>query len=176
MTQDAVTAQFLRVMGQFVPPSDPDAVCAEWVRAFALTDADDFEQAVSKMLAERVDRFCPTIGEIRGFVASVQAGRERYTRCASCAGSGWVDATPWTANGGRVYEGVRRCSDCGIPVPMTGDLRQTPLTASAYVSWMDGLRTPETIQTQAEFLARVRQVAGGKVAALLTRRDPGQEG
>lgn len=168
--------QFGRLLANCVAPSDPDAVFAEWFAALARVPVEDVDEGITRLLRAKVDRFWPSIGELRGAVASVQTGREPSSRCRACGGSGWVEARPYRANGEHIYEGVTRCPSCGIPPPVWQSAsHQTPLSESEYRRWLAARPAVEDIPTRAAFLARVRSLVGGKVAALF-ERVPGEEG
>lgn len=165
MTHDEAMAQFTRLMKMAIAPPDPDAVFAEWYRAFEQTPAEDMDAALTRYFATKSDRFWPAIGELRSYVSGVQSGREtsQGRRCASCEGSSWVDAPPFRANGGHLYACVRRCPACGVPAPNMEYQRgqQTPLSPSELREWAQARSRQGGPTTRAEFLA--------EMAAIVTR-------
>lgn len=169
MTRDQGIEQFSRLIANLQPPADPDAVFAEWFPAFAGLHVDDVADGVTRLLRGKTDRWWPTIGELRGCIASVQAGRTSASdACPKCHGSRWVEARPYRANGEHVYRGVTRCPACGVPAPrLEGQSRQTPFTDAQLAAWRHARRPVAAIETRAEFLAAVEALAGRKVAAHL---------
>ena len=175
MTPDDALTQFHRLLAVCVVPADPDTAFDEWFAAFERSSVDDVADGITRLLRAKTDRFLPSIGELRGAVASVQSGRET-SRCATCHGSRWVEARPFRANGDRVYEGVRRCPDCGVPPPTAvGAGHQTPLSESEYRAWLGSKPPVEEITSRTEFFARVRAIAGRKLARVICR-EVGEEG
>lgn len=176
MTRDEAMEQFGRLLANCVAPADPDAVFGEWFGAFDRATVEDVAEGITRLLRGKADRFWPSIGELRGAMASVQAGREPVTRCRRCGGSSWVEARPYRANGEHIYEGVIRCPDCGVPSSARpGASQQTPLSETEYRAWLAARPVVDAIPTWGALLAVVRARHGSKVAALL-RRDPGMEG
>jgi len=174
MTSLEAMDQFDRLLAAgFALPSGTDqaTVFQEWATAFASVDREDVAAGISKLVAGRVDRFWPTVGELRGAIASVQAGREPLD-CRRCRGSRWVAARPYRANGSLLYEGVVRCPDCGVPAPTrVGDAHQTPLSDREYAEWRDARRPAAPVTSRDEFLARVAALQ----ARFVSRRMPAVE-
>lgn len=163
MTSVEAMDQFDRLLAAgFALPSGADqaSVFTEWSAAFASVPQGDVSAGVTRLITGRVDRFWPTIGELRGSIATVTDGRER-PGCQTCGGSFWVDAGPYTANGGHVYVGVSRCPSCGVPAPKGDDpKRRTWLCGAELRAWQDAQRPKgEPIHTMEQFQARVREIA-----------------
>lgn len=163
MTAIEAMDQFDRLLAAgFSLPSGADqaSVFQEWSAAFVSVDRADVAAGISRLVTGRVDRFWPTIGELRGAIASATEGRER-PGCRTCGGSWWVDAGPYTANGGHIYAGVRRCPDCGVPAPKVENRgQQTPLRGAELRAWEAAQRPKgEPIDTVEQFQARVRESA-----------------
>ena len=123
---------------------------------------------VTRLLDTKPDRFWPSIGELRGVIAGIQASRDGgKPRCQRCGGSTWVEARPYTANGGHVYQGVVRCPDCGVPPPVLhGASHQTPLSDRDYANWR-AAQPPIEPLTREEFLSRIRALAPPAVVRAL---------
>jgi hypothetical protein len=109
------------------------------------------------MVSNRTSSFWPTPGELSEHLRAVVAGRiATDEKCATCHGSGWIDAPPYRANGGRVYRGVTRCYACGVPAPNLQHLAgtQTPFSASEVREWAQTQSREAETLTKSEFLAR----------------------
>lgn len=169
MTQLEAMDQFDRLAAAgFLQPSDPDgkpgAVFGEWYDGLKTYALDDVKDGISRLLQTRTDRFWPTVGELRGCIASVTAGREKRRRCQTCQDAGWVEARPYKANAGHIYEGVSRCYACGVPAPnSTSGAFHTPLTDREFAEWQRTRRPLRVITSRDELFARIREVLGGRV-------------
>ena len=165
MTQLDAMDQFDRLAAAgFMQPADPDgkpgAVFAEWYDGLKGYTAEDVKDGISRMLTTRVERYWPTVGELRGCIASVTAGREKRAKCDTCHDTGWLEARPYTANAGYVYEGVTRCYACGVPAPRDVGQQQTPLTDREYAEWQKTQKPLRVITSRDELFARIRVVLG----------------
>lgn len=159
MSETEAMDQFDRLLAAgYLPPGDPEdkpgAVFREWFAAFRTYDAADVSEAITRLKTTKTDRFWPMPAELRAFLP--RASSPSAARCATCGDNRWVEGGPYKANGGHVYEGVRRCPDCGIPAPrVEGRGRQTPLSGVEFQAWQAARRHPHEIRTHEEFVARV---------------------
>lgn len=119
--------QFHRLTDHFHLPADSsrDTIVDDWFAAVQHYHVEAFDHAVTELTRTATDRFWPALGK----VLEVIKGRiGRYDRapgaCATCHGTTWIPAEPWKSNG-LIYEGLRRCPDCGVPAPTDMD---RPLT------------------------------------------------
>lgn len=177
MTEVEAMDQFDRLAAAgFLQPADPDgkpgAVFMEWYRGVQSYAREDVQDGITRLLNAKTDRFWPTVGELRGCIAGVTAGREKRAKCDTCRDSGWVDARPYKANAGYVYEGVERCPACALPAPRDGrGMYQTPLTDREYAEWQKTQRPLRVITSRDELFARIRQVLGGRVVPRVEESD-----
>lgn len=160
--------QFDRLVsaGYFVPP-EPDgktgAVFANWFEMLREYELDDVRDGITALLRTKTDRAWPTPGQIRGVIAGQTAGRESQ-KCKTCQGSGWVEARPYRANAGYIYEGVTRCPGCGLPMPKDAPgAYQTPLTDREFAEWQKAQRPMRVITSRDELFARIRQVLNVRI-------------
>jgi hypothetical protein len=175
MTELDAMDQFDRLSAAgFLQPHDPDgkpgAVFMEWYDGLKGYARDDVQDGISRLLQTRTERYWPTVGELRGCIASVTAGREKRGKCDTCLDTGWVEARPYRANAGHVYQGVTRCPGCGLPVPKDAPgAYQTPLTDRECAEWQKSQRPMRVITSREEMFARVRQVLGARVVPAVER-------
>lgn len=149
----------------FLQPSDPDPrnkpgqVFQEWFAGLKSFPNDDVTSGIDRLIRERTDRFWPSIGELRGAILGATAGREKRAKCDTCQDSGWVEARPYKANAGHIYEGVTRCPGCAVPMPRdTAGAYQTPLTDRDYAEWQKARKPLRVITSRDELFARIREV------------------
>jgi hypothetical protein len=158
MTRTEGMAQMDRyVHAGYRQPEDISAAFDEWFTLFASSDVDDVAAAIGRMVSNRTSSFWPTPGELSEHLRAVVAGRiATDEKCATCHGSGWIDAPPYRANGGRVYHGVMRCHACGIPPPNMQHMAgmQTPLAPGELRAWANEMSREGDVLTKSEFLAR----------------------
>lgn len=164
--QDAMACVDRYVRAGYRQPDDFAGAFEEWFLAFGALPLDDVDAAVSRLVRGRASSFWPTPGELSDHLQAVRAGRsERANLCPTCHGTTWIESHPWRANGGQVYEGVRRCPDCGVPPPDLSGLagRQTPLSGLELRAWWEA--KPKLIDAPAsagEFLATIRGLVARK--------------
>lgn len=142
MTPAEFSRQWKRLKAAFrlAADLDPKEAEREWFRALEHYHIDAVDIGVTKIIREAEDTFWPALGVL------VQAIRDRIASigkvkapCATCYGSTWIDALPFWANGGLLYENVlQRCPDCGVPKPLVDESGRTPLTAVEYAQWRRG--------------------------------------
>jgi hypothetical protein len=177
MTQLEAMDEFDRLAAAgYVQPADPDgkpgAVFTEWFNGLQSYAREDVHDGITRLLGAKTDRFWPTLGELRGCIAGVTAGRERRGKCDTCRDSGWVDARPYRANGGLVYQGVMRCPGCGLQMPRdVSGQHQTPLTEREFADWQKAQKPMRVITSRDELFARIRQVLGGRVVPFVAVED-----
>jgi hypothetical protein len=163
VTRNEAMDQFDRLVAVSAPLPEVSATFDEWFLAFGRSSVDDVAEGITKLIASKSDRFFPSIGELRGCIASVQSGRDRGDKCRTCHGSTWIDAPPFRANGGHMYQGVSRCRDCGVPPPtMYGDSHQTPISSSELREWAQNLSREGGPMTKSELMARVQVICSRK--------------
>jgi len=116
MTTREFEPQFRRLEAQFRRPADvPRAThFSEWFTALERYHVQTVERGITSLIRQATDTFWPAVRSltdlIRGQVTPSGA------QCQTCHGNTWVEARPFMALG-RVYQGVKRCPDCGIPPP-----------------------------------------------------------
>jgi hypothetical protein len=165
VTQLEAMDQFDRLAALgFRAPADPDgkpgAVFLEWYDGLKGFAVDDVKDGIGRLRSTRTDTFWPTVGELRGIIAGLTSGRESR-RCQNCQGSGWVEARPYKANAGHIYEGVERCPACAIPMPKDAHgTFQTPLTDREYAEWQAKRIPLRAITSRAEVFDRIKAVLG----------------
>lgn len=143
-------------------PDDVPGMLAEWHDALGRYDLERVAAAVTRMIRTRTSSFWPTLADVLEAVRAEGAGEAPARGCQTCQGTTWIEAPPYRANGGLVYEGVRRCPDCGVPPPrQDGPSRQTPLGASEYRTWAESKRVAVPM-THAEMMAAVRALCARK--------------
>lgn len=163
MTFMEATTEFDRLIAAgYFAPADPNGktgiVFDEWFGGLQNYAADDVHDGITALMRTKQDRSWPTIGQLRGAIAGVTSGREKRG-CQTCGGSGWVEARPYTANAGHVYEGVERCPGCALPMPKeTYGQHQTPLTDREFAEWQKAQRPMRVITSRDELFARIREV------------------
>ncbi len=140
MTTHEFVPQFERMERAF-RPVDTDvraSVFADWFGQLQHYAIEAVEHGISDVIASKRDTFWPAIGEVRGRIQDRLRGLPKTPgKCDTCHGSGWVEAGPVKANGGLIYETVRRCSDCGIPAPQqTTQAHQEPLSGTEYQAYL----------------------------------------
>jgi hypothetical protein len=145
---------------------DPERVpdlYREWFNALQHYAAADVEAGIDRIIRDKRETFWPTIGAVREAIHAATAGRETTPHCATCGGSTWVEARPYRANGGYIYQGVTRCPDCGVPPPTQhGPSRQTPLSDPELREWRAAQRPVPAITSMAEVGERLRQLRYAK--------------
>jgi hypothetical protein len=136
---------------------DEAEMFGEWVRALQSYATADMDAGITLLIRQQVTNFWPAIGELRTAIAAATAGREK-PKCATCHGSTWVDAPPYRANGGRLYQGVTRCPDCGVPPPKVPHLaaQHSAVTGAEVREWAD--RDDAVPMTHEAFLERCRAI------------------
>lgn len=122
MTLDDWTAQWHRLDHFHIRgDADRDSLSAEWFRQLQHHHVDAVDAGITQLIGKAEDTFLPGLGLLKSFI---QARIDRYDRapgkCATCHGSTWIEVAPWKSYG-IVYEGVRRCPDCGVPAPQGDD-------------------------------------------------------
>lgn len=143
MTPAEFSKQWKRLKAAFRLPADlePKEVEREWFRALEHHHVDAVDIGITKIIREAESTFWPALGLL------VQAIRDRIASigkvkgpCPTCHGSTWIEALPFWANGGILYENVvERCPDCGVPKPQVyHEADRTPLTAVEYAQWKRG--------------------------------------
>jgi hypothetical protein len=158
-------------LGYFVPadpPTRPNGVFYEWFTGLEKYSADDVDAGITALKRTKNDRNWPTLGEWRGAIGGATAGREKRVQCDTCQDTGWIDARPYKANAGYVYEGVTRCPGHGIGMPLGVSNQQTPLTDREYAEWQKAQKPMRVITSRDELFARIRQVLGGRVVPAVT--------
>lgn len=143
-------------------PEDIAAAFDEWFAAFASVAVEDVAAAIGRMVQRRTSSFWPTPGELREHLAAVTAGRvEQRPGCQMCGGTTWIEAPPYRANGGLVYQGVVRCTACNVPAPNTDYLanHQTPMDASELREWAQARSRQGGPTTRAEFALEMAAIA-----------------
>ena len=163
MTRDQAMDQCDRLLraGFRAPTSQPfEAVFEEWFGALESYASEDVAAGITLLVRQQANTYWPAIGELRTAIASATAGREK-PKCPTCHGSTWVDAPPYRANGGRLYEGVTRCPDCGVPPPNVPHLarQHSAVTAAEVREWAER-RADGAPMTQEAFLERCRAIVG----------------
>lgn len=105
--------------------ADRDQVSAEWFAQLKHFHVDAVEYGVTKLIGSAQDTFLPGLGLLKDYI---QERMGRYDRtpgkCATCHGTTWIESAPWKANG-IIYEGLRRCPDCGVPEPQGHEQKVT---------------------------------------------------
>lgn len=165
MTDAVVMAQMERLIhAGYRAPEELAGVFEEWRGALMGRESEALEAGVTRLIRTRTSSFWPTVADVLESMRAVSAGSTSEPRgCTTCHGTTWIDAPPYRANGGHLYEGVMRCPACGVPAPrLDGPNRQTPLTASEYREWAQAQRPVEEL-TQAEFRARLAVLGRAKV-------------
>lgn len=157
--QDAMGCIDRYVRAGYAAPRDFEGAFEEWVLAFGSADVDDVTEAITRMVRVRTSNFWPTPGELSEHLRAVYAGRTADgVKCDSCHGAGWVESTPFLANGGLVYTGVVRCGRCGIPAPRLDHLegRQRPMSASDLRAYLEARQPSSSApMNRGEFLAAI---------------------
>lgn len=144
-------------------PEDMAGLFGEWFAALERYDAGRVEAAVTRLIRTRASSFWPTLADVLEAVRVEGAGRDAEPRgCPTCHGTAWIEAPPYRANGGLVYQGVRRCPDCGVPAPrQDGPSRQTPLSAVELREWAQS-RRPVEMLTHADMMTAIRALCARK--------------
>lgn len=109
--------------------ADRSEVQAEWFSQLRHHHVDAVDHGVTQLIGSAKDTFLPGLGLLKELI---QSRLDRYDRthgkCATCHGSGLIDAPAFMSNG-LVYANVAmRCPDCGIPAPTVEASRRQPLT------------------------------------------------
>lgn len=134
--------QFDRIAEHFHLPVDAkrDVISMDWYQAVKHYHLDALEHGVTVLIRTSQDRFWPALGKL---LTLVQSRIDRYDRqpgkCATCAGSTWIESWPMKTHDGRVYEYLQRCPDCGVPAPeMKPKAFLIPLTKDEYERFKSG--------------------------------------
>ena len=132
--------QFDRLMTQFRLPADVDAdkVRMEMFGALQHWHLDAVERGITDVIRDAKETFFPPIGIVTEAIRTRMTGLDRTKdRCATCHGSGWIEAWP-VMSWGLIYEMNQRCPDCGIPAPeMKKPHNARPLTRAEYDDWQE---------------------------------------
>lgn len=137
----------------------------EWTKVLGHFEAAQLIAGVDWVIQHRTDRWWPTVGEVLSAVrAAVGPKPETSHRCRACEGTGWVEAVPFTTMG-HLYEGMRRCPDCGIPEPSYATPRgsRVPMTATEHREWLQQRPSPPML-TEAQFFERLRAMGASRLA------------
>lgn len=162
MTATEWKRQWTRLLSHFRlnPNADPAPIEREWFAHLKHHHVDAVEAGLSHLVGSATETHWPALGTLK---QAIQAHLSKYehtrAHCETCHGSGWVEAAPWRANGGHVYQGNERCPDCGIPAPEYKPLStRTPLNAIELVAFDAGtLEQPRlTVQPNAAALEALR--------------------
>jgi hypothetical protein len=135
-------AQFNRLTAHFHLPVDAsrETIAMDWLKALEHFHEDALEHGVTVLIKSAQDRFWPPLGKL---LTLVQSRIDRYDRqpgkCATCAGSTWIESWPMKTRDGHVYEYLQRCPDCGIPAPeMKQSAFMVPLTKEEFERYRAG--------------------------------------
>lgn len=165
---------------------EPATALEAWCESLATAASADLERGVTRLVQTEASREWPLISAVWAAMRSATAGDiASGPACLTCHGTTWVEALPYRANGGHVYEGMRRCPDCVPPKPNTNHLQgvQSPLSASDYLAWRQA-REPEVVApaSPGEFLRaiqvmrqRIRRAGPKVVPSAAAPRAPGEE-
>lgn len=138
MTAADFDTHFNRLTAHFHLPADSDRglVGLEWFKAVEHYHVDALDRGVTDLIRGATERYWPPLGKLLELIRGRLAGMEKTRNvCATCDGSGWIEAWP-VMSFGMVYEMNSRCPDCGIPAPAVPvHPRSRPLTKVEYADW-----------------------------------------
>ena len=161
MTMSDIVRQMDRLaLAGYYAPTKIEPMAQEWLRALEHLDLERLTRGVDNLMAKKTDRWWPTLAELLAEVTALKTPEPVVSRkCPTCDGSTWVEAVPFRGYGlgETVYEGVRRCPDCGMPPPETSHLSrsQRPLSAAEHRIRLSSRRAPETM-TLDQFVTKLR--------------------
>lgn len=167
MNASTVTEQMerLALAGYFAPSGDKlTLMVTEWTQMLHHYDTAQLVAGVDWLMTHRTERWWPTVGEVLAAIRAATGPKPESTyRCATCAGTGWVEAVPFRSMG-QLYEAMQRCPDCAIPVPSYSVARGSrhSLSPSEHRAWLLA-RPSAPVLTEEQFYARLRAMGADRM-------------
>lgn len=141
MTSAEFETQFERLTAHFHLPTDGtrDTIGIDWFHAVEHYHVAALDRGVTELIRTAQDRYWPALGRLTTAIKAKLAGYDKTRdKCATCAGTTWIESAPWKSNG-RIYTGFVRCPDCGVPAPDYKPVGQrSELSAVEYQQAMAG--------------------------------------
>lgn len=155
----------LALAGFIAPTGEKLALMvAEWTRMLGHHDAAHIIAGVDWVIQHRTDRWWPTVGEVLAAIRAAAGPKPEVSyRCHSCQGTGWVEAVPFRSMG-QLYEGMRRCPECGIPEPSYSVPKgsRVPMSSTEHRDWLLSRPTPPAL-TEEQFYVRLREMGAARL-------------